>query len=130
MATKKTIYVKDADLPLGDRFEKAVNERRIAESASSMIADAMRTYLDQYQRQTLLRVGEYIEQIIPLIHEVPGSSPYQQKWRSATALIRNELTAFPEGELKSCRQLAQGSWPPCRSDAVPPCRLVEIRGKR
>jgi hypothetical protein len=107
VSTKKTIYVKDADLQLWERFEEAVTAGQRAESVSSMIADAMRGYLDQYPRQGLLRIGEYIERLIPLIDEVPGSSPYQQRWRSATALLRNELTAFPDDMLKSCRQLTE-----------------------
>jgi class 3 adenylate cyclase len=46
MPTKKTVYVKDADLSLWERFENAVNQDGAADSVSSMLADAMRVYLD------------------------------------------------------------------------------------
>lgn len=48
MATKKTIYVKDNDLPLWERFEKIVKDGGAADSTSDLVAQAMRTYLDQF----------------------------------------------------------------------------------
>ena len=51
MAPQKTIYVKDADLPVWGRFEKAVNLGATAGSVSALIADAMHQYLAQFGDQ-------------------------------------------------------------------------------
>jgi hypothetical protein len=51
MAPAKTIYVKDADVPLWERFEHAVNDWGAADSVSALIADAMRKYLAQFGDQ-------------------------------------------------------------------------------
>jgi hypothetical protein len=51
MAPKKTLYVKDADAPLWERFETAVREWQAADSVSALIAEAMRQYFDQFGDQ-------------------------------------------------------------------------------
>ena len=51
MARQKTIYVRDADLPLWERFEKAVKVGAAAESVSALIAESMRHYLAQFGDQ-------------------------------------------------------------------------------
>ena len=51
MAPAKTIYVKDSDVPLWERFEKAVNDWQRADSVSALIAEAMRQYLAQFGDQ-------------------------------------------------------------------------------
>jgi len=51
MAPAKTIYVKDSDVPLWERFESAVKGWGAADSVSALIADAMRKYLAQFGDQ-------------------------------------------------------------------------------
>jgi hypothetical protein len=51
VARQKTIYVKDADLPLWKRFEKAVTAGAAADSVSALIAESMRHYLAQFGDQ-------------------------------------------------------------------------------
>jgi hypothetical protein len=48
---QKTIYVKEADLPLWERVEKAVRVGTAADSVSGLISDALRLYLAQYGDQ-------------------------------------------------------------------------------
>jgi hypothetical protein len=48
---QKTIYVKDADLPVWGRFEKAVKVGAAAGSVSALIAEAMHQYLAQFGDQ-------------------------------------------------------------------------------
>jgi hypothetical protein len=47
----KTIYVKDADLPLWERIEKAVKTGSVADSVSALISEALRLYLAQFGDQ-------------------------------------------------------------------------------
>jgi hypothetical protein len=51
MSPQKTIYVKDADIPLWERFEKASKAGAAADSVSALIAQAMHHYLDQFGDQ-------------------------------------------------------------------------------
>jgi hypothetical protein len=51
VARQKTIYVKDSDLSLWQRFEKAVRVGVAAESVSALIAESMRHYLAQFGDQ-------------------------------------------------------------------------------
>jgi hypothetical protein len=51
VARQKTIYVKDTDLPLWDRFEKAVKVGVAAGSVSALMAESMRHYLAQFGDQ-------------------------------------------------------------------------------
>ncbi len=51
MSPQKTIYVKDADLPLWERFEKATKVGAAAESVSALIAHAMHHYFAQFGDQ-------------------------------------------------------------------------------
>ena len=51
MAPQKTIYVKDADVPVWGRFEKAVKLGAAAGSVSALISDAMHQYLAQFGDQ-------------------------------------------------------------------------------
>ncbi|MGO8724282.1 MAG: hypothetical protein ACLQRM_16355 [Acidimicrobiales bacterium] len=51
MAPAKTIYVKDSDVPLWERYETAVKEWQAADSVSALISEAMRQYLDQFGDQ-------------------------------------------------------------------------------
>jgi len=48
---KKTIYVKEADMPTWERYERAVTDNQAAESVSAMVADAMTAYLAPYGDQ-------------------------------------------------------------------------------
>jgi hypothetical protein len=47
----KTIYVRDADLLLWERVERAVRVGAAADSVSALISDAMRSYFSQYGDQ-------------------------------------------------------------------------------
>jgi hypothetical protein len=51
VAGQKTIYVKDVDLPVWARFEKAVKVGAAAGSVSALIAEAMHHYLAQFGDQ-------------------------------------------------------------------------------
>ena len=48
MAPTKTIYVKDADLPLWKRADVAANKWEHSDSVSSLVADALRLYFGQF----------------------------------------------------------------------------------
>jgi hypothetical protein len=51
MSPQKTIYVKDTDIPLWERFEKATKVGAAAGSVSALIAHAMHHYLAQFGDQ-------------------------------------------------------------------------------
>ncbi len=45
MATKKTLYVKDEDLPLWSEYKDFVEDKKKADSVSDLVTQAMRSYL-------------------------------------------------------------------------------------
>lgn len=51
MAPAKTLYVKEGDAPLWERFERAVADWQAADSVSALVTAAMRAYLDQFGDQ-------------------------------------------------------------------------------
>lgn len=63
------------------------------------------------KRESLLRIGRLIEDIFP-IAALPREGRDEQaeireKWQRYTALLRQELTAWPPSEFQHCRHLAR-----------------------
>lgn len=63
------------------------------------------------KRESLLTIGRLIEELVP-IAALPREGRDEQaelreQWHRYTALLRQELTAWPTGELPRCRHLAR-----------------------